>query len=739
MLNVVLHSVLLSIDRISLQAFFLLGLTFVVFWLLMLFGRVIKKYRGIAATFVMFVNTVVAFWMFLEVSKEDVLQHCFRWIDVGNFQLGFGVRIDSLSALFALIVCFISFLVHLFSIEYLRGDRNFEKYFGFLSLFTCAMLGIIFSQNLLQLFAFWELVGFSSYLLIGFWYQNDAAVQANKKAFLVNRIGDVGFLLGILLIFAICHTLKISDIQTFISNVQISKEFDFSYLVKENVLSKAWLIVAALGIVSGALAKSAQLPFSVWLPNAMEGPTPVSALIHAATMVAAGIYLLARFTFLMPIVVLDILACIGAITAFMAAITAISQTDIKRVLAYSTISQLGYMVMAIGVEAYDAALFHLLTHAFFKAGLFLCAGAIIHSLHKMDIGYGIKKLYPDFDEQNMRQMGGLRQKMPFVFWVYTIALCGIIGVPFFSGFLSKDAILYHSLNWAATRDGWTFVVPALALITVALTAFYMLRQYFMVFFGENRLSEEIANAPKGMKMFVTKEKLEAPLLMKISPFLLAILTLAPVFSLNPFDSKHSWVFDKFPSMTFLETNQVSIYYSHAFVSIFALALTVLGVLIAYFMFKKGKLVQLKAAFKSQKILYGLSKEFWHLDALGQFFLVNPQVWFSRKATRFDQNVLDKIPEILVFANLNLAKVSTAIDTKIIDRFVQFLGLINVIFAQITAWIDTNIVDGIVNLLAEIGSFIGSLAKITHNGKLQNTLIWSFVCVFIFILTLLIVK
>jgi NADH-quinone oxidoreductase subunit L len=480
-----------QLDSESLKALMLLGITFLFFWLLLLFGRVIKKYRGIAATSAMFVNTVIAAFLFFEIGNKEVHHFCFEWINVGNLQVNFGVSIDGLSALFALIVCFISFLVHLFSIEYLRGDSNFEKYFGYLSLFTFSMLGIIFSHNLLQLFVFWELVGFSSYLLIGFWYKNEAAVLANKKAFIVNRVGDVGFLFGICLIFAFSNTLNIVDIQLFINSISVSDSYDFHYLIQGNVLSKGWLILAGLGISSGALAKSAQFPFSIWLPNAMEGPTPVSALIHAATMVAAGIYLLARFTFIFPNEILDFLAILGVLTALLAAISALTQNDIKRVLAYSTISQLGYMVMAIGVRAYDAALFHLLTHAFFKAALFLCAGAIIYSLHKVDTAYGIKKLYPQFDEQNMRQMGGMRHKMPFVFWVYTIALCGIIGVPFFTGFLSKDAILMQSFNWAAAKSPMAYLIPITALFTVALTAFYMLRQYLMIFFGENRISDEL--------------------------------------------------------------------------------------------------------------------------------------------------------------------------------------------------------------------------------------------------------
>lgn len=727
-----LHSHLTSIDSVSLKALLLLGISFLFFWFLMLFGRVIKRYRGIAATASMFVNTVIASWMFFEVSNKDLFECCFRWIDVEGLKVNFGVRIDSLSALFAMIVCFISFLVHLFSIEYLRGDKNLEKYFGYLSLFTFSMLGIIFSQNMLQLFVFWELVGFSSYLLIGFWYQNTAAVEANKKAFLVNRVGDVGFLLGIMIIFALCQTMKISEIKDFIATSEISQNIDFQYLIKGNVISKGWLIVAGLGISFGAMAKSAQFPFSIWLPNAMEGPTPVSALIHAATMVAAGIYLLARFTFILPDFVLDFLAIIGVLTAFLAAITAISQTDIKRVLAYSTVSQLGYMVMAIGVRSYDSALFHLLTHAFFKAALFLCAGAIIYSLHKVDTAYGIKKLYPDFDEQNMNQMGGMSRKMPFVFWVYTIALCGIIGVPFFTGFLSKDAILLNTFNWASARGGFYLVIPIVALFTVGMTSFYMLRQYFMVFFGENRMTDTVNNAPKGMKAFITKERLEAPHLMKISPFILAMLTFSFVFSLNPFDGSKSWVYSKLPSVNYLNPVNYPHTFSHLFISVLSIVLMLTGVFLAYQMYEKNKFSGLRHAFKSNHLVYKLSFDFWLVDVLVQKIIVIPTTSIAKYTSKFDKNVIDKIPDLIVFFNIHLAKLFALLDVEIFDRIVRGIAVVTLIFGYISAWIDKNIIDGFVSLIAFVGKSIGDFAKVIQKGKLQSHVIWSLLLIVLFI-------
>ena len=716
--------------EVTSSAFVMLGLPFFAFLVLILFGRIVTQYRGVFATSVMFVNTIIAVYLFFSVEGNQHYISRLPWINVSDVQVDFGIQVDSLSSLFALIVCFISFLVHLFSIEYLRGDKNFEKYFAYLGLFTFSMLGIIFSENLMQLFVFWELVGFSSYLLIGFWYTKNEAIKANKKAFLVNRIGDAGLLTGVLVLLAAVGTLSFDQLTLFVTNVKISSNYDWSYLINDQQeLSKAWLLVASIGICSGALAKSAQLPFSVWLPNAMEGPTPVSALIHAATMVAAGIYLLARFTFMFPSVLLDALSWIGALTALVAAITAVTQTDIKKVLAYSTISQLGYMVMAIGVRSYDSALFHLLTHAFFKAALFLCAGAIIHSLHKVDTAYGIKKLYPDFDEQNMKQMGGLRTKMPWVFWIYTIAFAGIIGVPFFTGFLSKDAILLATWNWAS-HDGSTiaYLIPVIGLFTVFLTAFYMSRQWYLVFFGNNRLSEELNNAPKGMTNFITKEKLNAPLLMKIPPVLLGVLTLAPVFSLNPFSGEYSWVFKKLPEINYLSFSGYEEEHGHLLIPVVSLLLALFGVGLAHFMFTKNKLVHIKDTLNQNRLLSGVSYNFMYLDAFYKRVLVNPTLMLSKRLSKVDSALVDGIVNFTATVNRISGNAFAALDFKIIDRIINIFGALNVIFAFIIALIDDYVVDGMVKLISFLGFQVGKLTKLVHKGTLQGYLLWSFVFV-----------
>jgi NADH-quinone oxidoreductase subunit L len=389
----------------------------------------------------------------------------FTWIDLGNvpgvgpLQIKMGVVIDNLTAIMLAMVTLISLLVHLYSTGYMAGDKNYGRYFAFLGIFTFSMLGIVLSDNLFSIYIFWELVGLSSYLLIGFFFEKDSAADAQKKAFLANRVGDIGMWLGILILYSQFHTFSFEQI--------------YANLAAGNFgLSNAWLTAAGILLFMGCVGKSAQFPLHVWLPDAMEGPTPVSALIHAATMVAAGVYFVARIFIILTPDALHVIAFIGACTAFMAATIAITQNDIKRVLAYSTVSQLGYMVLGLGVGAYSAALFHLVTHAFFKACLFLGSGAIIHAMHH---------------EQDMRWMGGLRKHMPWTFATFTLATLALAGLPLTSGFLSKDAILAGAIGFAKVEGGGIFyLIPVLGFFSAMLTAFYMGRQIWLVFFGESR-------------------------------------------------------------------------------------------------------------------------------------------------------------------------------------------------------------------------------------------------------------
>src|SRR3989339_1532207 len=394
-------------------------------------------------------------------NTKDIIA-AFTWITMGNapspgaISIELGFKIDNITVLMLLVVNLISFLVHVFSIEYMRGDRLYTRYFAYLGIFTFSMLGIVLTHNLLMMYIFWELVGLSSYLLIGFWYEKKSASDAAKKAFIVNRVGDIGMFLGILILFLTYNTFSFDTIFSQISGGVLP----FG--------TETGLTIAGLLIFCGAIGKSAQFPLHVWLPDAMEGPTPVSALIHAATMVAAGVYLVARvFPMFTPDAFLFI-ACFGLITLFLTATIALAQNDIKKVLAYSTCSQLGYMIMGLGVGGYTAGLAHLTTHAAFKACLFLGSGSVIHAVHSQDI----------------QEMGGLRKKMPITFVTFLIATLAISGVPGFSGFYSKDMILAAALEFgmkSANPLHMIFFVGA--LFTAGLTAFYMFRLVILTFFG----------------------------------------------------------------------------------------------------------------------------------------------------------------------------------------------------------------------------------------------------------------
>jgi len=369
-----------------------------------------------------------------------------RWLEIGGFQVDFGVRLDSLSLLMVVLVTGVASAIHIYSWDYMREEPGFSRYFACLSLFTFSMLGIVLANNFLQLFIFWELVGLASYLLIGFWYERPSAADAAKKAFLVNRLGDFGFIIGILMVWMTTKTLNLGEMQQGLSAGKVTT-------------------LAGLLIFCGAAGKSAQFPLHVWLPDAMEGPTPVSALIHAATMVAAGVYMLCRVDFLFNHPALEVMAWIGGFTALMAAVIAVQQDDIKRILAYSTLSQLGYMVMGVGLGGPAASMFHLATHAFFKALLFLGAGSVILSMHH---------------EQDIWKMGGLRRTMPVTYWTFMAGTLALVAIWPFSGFFSKDAIIAQ----AATQN---FGLYGLALFVALLTALYMFRLVFVVFGGVERV------------------------------------------------------------------------------------------------------------------------------------------------------------------------------------------------------------------------------------------------------------
>jgi NADH-quinone oxidoreductase subunit L len=379
------------------------------------------------------------------------------WIRAGDFRADFAFYLDQLSLVMLLVVTGVGFLIHVYSIGYMWAEGGFYRFFSYLNLFMFFMLTLVLAANYLQMFIGWEGVGLASYLLIGFWFTKDSAASAGKKAFIVNRIGDFGFLIALFLL--IKHFGSLNFDQLFAAITPLSPETQGSGL----------LTSIGLLLMVGAAGKSAQIPLYVWLPDAMEGPTPVSALIHAATMVTAGVYMVARshVIFDRAPAALMVVAIIGALTALYAATIGITQTDIKKVLAYSTISQLGYMFLACGVAAYSAAIFHLMTHAFFKGLLFLAAGSVIHAIG---------------GEQDMRRMGGLRTKIPWTFWTMTAATFAIAGIPPFAGFFSKDEILWQA--YSSAHGSWVYWL--IGVITAFITSFYMFRLWFLTFFGEYR-------------------------------------------------------------------------------------------------------------------------------------------------------------------------------------------------------------------------------------------------------------
>lgn len=442
--------------------------------LLILLGH--RHLKG-AAVLISVGSSIIAFLAsiaFLGADDNEGIKALLPFIDVGGFQAGIDVISDKQSQGMMFIVTFIGMLVHIFSLGYMKDDEARPRFFGALSLFMFSMTGIVLAGNLFMMFIFWELVGLSSYLLIGHWYEKNSAAEACKKAFLTNRIGDFGFMIGILILFAMNNGV--------VNFEDLSSAFTSGPLRHQGEGHGGTLTtVAALCIFMGAVGKSAQFPLHVWLPDAMEGPTPVSALIHAATMVAAGVYMMVRMSFLVTASPLaaQIIACIGCLTALMAALMATQQNDIKRVLAYSTLSQLGYMVMAVGAVAMAAqhghgshapdtghpAMFHLYTHAFFKAMLFLGSGAVIYKCHH---------------EQDIWKMGGLRKHMPATFWTFAIGTAALMGLPPLSGFWSKEAVL-----GAAFDSGFRVLFYGGAL-TAALTSFYMMRLLIVAFFGKPR-------------------------------------------------------------------------------------------------------------------------------------------------------------------------------------------------------------------------------------------------------------
>jgi NADH-quinone oxidoreductase subunit L len=470
------------------------------------FPRIPGVVSGILASAAVFGSFVIAVMLYFRLTgaHEGVAiafeQTAFSWIQVSDLNIPMAFRLDGLTGMLCLVVTGVGFLIHVYSVGYMSHDENPQRYFTYLNLFTASMLILILGASLPILFIGWEGVGLCSYLLIGFWFEDIEKAKAGKKAFVVNRIGDLGFLLGMFLLFQTYHTLDFVQLREAVGSA--SPELAFGFFT-----------VVTLLLFVGATGKSAQIPLFVWLPDAMAGPTPVSALIHAATMVTAGVYMCCRLGYLYSLapITSNIIAVVGVLTAFVSATIAIKQTDIKKVLAYSTTSQLGYMFLAVGVGAYSVAIFHLITHAFFKALMFLGSGSVIHACD---------------GEQDMRKMGGLKDHMPITYWTFVCGTLAIAGVPIFSGFFSKDEIL-----WQAFSSPLGGILLYLAgLLTAGMTATYMGRLVVLTFWGKNRSSHHV------------REHLhESPPVMTIPLIILAVLATFGGFLSLPHVFGHSYL------------------------------------------------------------------------------------------------------------------------------------------------------------------------------------------------------
>ena len=666
----------------NLQILSFLILPILSFVILIFFGRIIKEHSstiGLSLIGLMLLNAILLITNAEPYIKESgtyekwSLYNSFEWFSTGNLSVYLGYYVDNITAIMLLVVALIGFLVHLYSTEYMKDDPRYSRYFAFLGIFIFSMNGIVLADSLIMMYIFWELVGLSSFLLIGFWFEKEKPPMAANKAFLTNRVGDIGMFIGIMILYFHVGSFNIKEIIIGVSD-----------------MNSGLLTLAGLLVFMGAVGKSAQFPLHIWLPNAMEGPTPVSALIHAATMVAAGVYMTFRiFPFLTPDA-LSVIAIIGSITALMAAITAITRNDIKAVLAYSTISQLGYMIMAIGVGAPVYAFFHLVTHAMFKACLFLCSGSVIHamhhSLHHLDDHHT--------DPQNMNNMGGLKNKMPITHVTMLISTLAIAGVPFFSGFLSKDGILAAVLSYYYKHDGWTIILPIAGFGAAMITAFYMFRLIFKTFYGEPK-KKEIYNHVH-----------ESPLAMTAPLVLLSGLSLAFAFTanLNPLKS-WGWFkaliykygkYHNFLNMEYINKGIKEAHYDAMYLSLFVASIGISLSILIYYLKKID--VEKLAKFFNLIGLYSLSKNKFYIDKIYNTVLYKPFLNQTKLASFIDWDIYDqKIIDAWGWITLKISKYAGISDYSILDQ---------------------KIIDG----SSHLTQYISSKLRKTQSGIIQNYLL-----------------
>lgn len=659
---------------LALLVFFLPLLGFLVTILL---GKKFSKiylFEVAIITIVLILSIVIGFFKLgFQVDERIISQ--FTWIDLKSagtpytsFIIELGIVLDNISVIMLFVVSLVSTLVHYFSIAYMKGDPRFNRYFSYLGLFTFSMMGIVLTHNFLMMYIFWELVGVSSYLLIGFWYEKDSASDAAKKAFLANRVGDLGMLAGLLILFTTYHTFTIDNVFGQIASGVLPFNSEF------------WLTIMGVLLFCGAIGKSAQLPLHVWLPDAMEGPTPVSALIHAATMVAAGVYLVTRIFPLFTGDALLFIAVVGALSALIPATIALTQNDIKKVLAYSTISQLGYMIMALGIGSYFYGYFHLITHAFFKAGLFLAAGSVIHAMHH---------------EQDIQNMGGLRKKLPITYATFLVFCLAISGVPLTSGFLSKDGILAGALAFGSLTGH--YLITVVGFTVAMLTAFYMFRLLILTFHGKPKDKHAYDHAH------------ESPALMTVPLIILAVLSFFAFYSFNPTTAEKGWVFEKWiqtpesvvpesARYSFMvpeseirdrkiihsETYTKTVHDAHIPAVILSLLLSGFGILVAFTIYYWKKISADKIA-NSLKPLYKFSLNKWYFDELYDKTFIAFTMFLSKILNWFDAKIIDGVVNGAASVTRGFSKISGGFDTIVIDGFVNFSaffsGLVGIVLRK----------------------------------------------------------
>ncbi|MEC9384058.1 MAG: NADH-quinone oxidoreductase subunit L [SAR324 cluster bacterium] len=566
------------------------------------FGTRFVTFVGPLAIALSFAQSLVLFFQMLEAEGNVLKEHLYPWILSGNFEAGINFQVDQLSGLYLLVITGVGFLIHVYSVGYLDGESGYYRFFAYLNLFVFFMLILVLGDSFLLMFVGWEGVGLCSYLLIGYYFEKNSAAEAAKKAFLFNRIGDFVVLSAVMLIFLAFGSIEFATI-----NAEAAKQLEYG---------GALVTAITLLLFLGATGKSAQIPLYVWLPDAMEGPTPVSALIHAATMVTAGLYMVARLShlFVLAPFTMNVIAVVGTATALLAATIAVTQTDIKRVLAYSTVSQLGYMFLAMGVGAFGAGVFHVMTHAFFKALLFLGSGSVILAVHH---------------EQDMRKMGALKNKLPITYMTMLLGTFAISGIPFFSGFFSKDEILWKAYS-SPLGGPWLWGV---GFLTAGLTAFYMFRMIYLTFHGESRVDSH------------TAEHLhESPFSMTIPLMILAALAVTGGF----FGVPH--VFHVIPNgmENFFQGFFAKIPSGHGTVSTewtlmaFSVAFALLAWFFASRLYHSG--FDLASGLRSKwESLYQLSLNKWYVDEVYNTLIIQPGRLFSTHVLwrLFDQNVIDR--------------------------------------------------------------------------------------------------